>query len=288
MQNLIFGLISGSILAIAAVGFSMIRQTEGFINIAHGQMLTIGAFMGFILVNNVGLNVFVAGLLAMLIVGALGVLLAWIVFDPVVGKGALAQLFTSIGLAYVLYGLIRVVFGAKVQFYPNLFGTRFDLGSFNITVGEIVIIGLAAVSTAGLHLFLTQTRIGTWIRATASNPELARLRGIPVRRVSRTVWFVASALAGMAGVMLGVIGNVSSELGWAQILMVLAAAVLGGLGSIYGVLASGLLLGLVMDLSVLLGIPSTWRLVVAFIALVLVLVFRPQGLFARAGRKEAA
>jgi neutral amino acid transport system permease protein len=87
--------------------------------------------------------------------------------------------------------------------------------------------------------------------------------------------------------MLGVIGNVNSELGWSQILMILAAAVLGGLGSIYGVLASGLLLGLVMDLSALI-IPSTWRLVVAFVVLVLVLVFRPQGLFAKAERKEAA
>lgn len=286
MQNLIFGLITGSILALSAVGFSMIRQTEGFINIAHGQMLTVGAFTGFLLVSEVGLNVFVAGLISMLVVGLLGVVLARLVFDPVADAGALARLFTSIGLAYLLYGLVRVGFGAKVQFYPNLFGRRFDFAAFNVTMGELVIIGLAAASTAGLHLFLTRTQMGTWIRATASNPELAQIRGIPIRRVSQSVWFIASALAGMAGVMLGVIGNVNSELGWTQILMVLAAAVLGGLGSIYGVLAAGLLLGLVMDLSALV-IPSTWRLVVAFVALVAVLVFRPQGLFVRAGRREA-
>jgi neutral amino acid transport system permease protein len=287
MQNIIFGLVSGSILALAAVGFSMIRQTEGFINIAHGQMLTVGAFLGFIFVNSLGLNVLVAGLVVMIVVGLLGVVLALIVFEPVSANGALAQLFTSIGLAYVMYGLIRVIFGAKVQFYPNLFGRRFDFTNFNVTVGELVIVGLAGASTVGLHLFLTRTRLGTWIRATASNPELARLRGIPVRRVSISVWFVASALAGLAGVMLGVIGNVNSELGWTQILMILAAAVLGGLGSIYGVLAAGLLLGLVMDLSAMI-IPSTWRLVVAFVVLVLVLVFRPRGLFAKAERKEAA
>ncbi len=286
MQNVIFGLITGSILALSAVGFSMIRQTEGFINIAHGQMLTVGAFIGFILVNSAHLNILVAGLVAMIGVGALGVILARLVFEPIAEKGPLAQLFTSIGLAYLLYGGIRIVFGAKVQFYPNLFGTRFDLGAVNITVGELVIIGLAAASTAALHLFLTRTRLGSWIRATASNPELAVLRGIPVQRVSRAVWFIASALAGLAGVMLGVIGNVNSELGWTQILMVLAAAVLGGLGSIYGVLAAGLLLGLVMDLSALI-IPSTWRLVIAFVVLVLVLVLRPQGLFGRAARTEA-
>lgn len=286
MQNVIFGLITGSILALSAVGFSMIRQTEGFINIAHGQMLTVGAFLGFILVDSANLNILVAGLLAMVIVGMLGVLLARVFFQPVARNGPLAQLFTSIGLAYLLYGGIRIVFGAKVQFFPNLFGRRFDLGSTNITVGEVVIIVLAGASTAGLHLFLTRTRLGSWIRATASNQELAVLRGIPVHRVSQAVWFIASALAGLAGVMLGVIGNVNSELGWTQILMVLAAAVLGGLGSIYGVLAAGLLLGLVMDLSALL-IPSTWRLVVAFVVLVAVLVLRPQGLLSRAARTEA-
>ena len=287
MQNVIFGLITGSILALSAVGFSMIRQTEGFINIAHGQMLTIGAFLGFIFVNSAGLNIFVAGFAAMILVGVLGVGLARVVFEPVARKGALAQLFTSIGLAYLLYGIVRVVFGAKVQFFPNLFGRRFDLGSVNITVGEMVIIGLAALSTASIHIFLTRTKLGSWIRATASNRDLAVLRGIPVRKVSDAVWFIASALAGLAGVMLGVIGNVNSELGWTQILMVLAAAVLGGLGSIYGVLAAGLLLGLVMDVSALI-IPSTWRLVVAFIVLVAVLVIRPQGLFSRARRTESA
>lgn len=286
MQNVIFGLITGSILALSAVGFSMIRQTEGFINIAHGQMLTVGAFLGFILVDSAQMNILVAGLLAMVIVGLLGVLLARIFFQPVARNGPLAQLFTSIGLSYLLYGGIRIVFGAKVQFFPNLFGRRFELGATNITAGEIVIIGLAGVSTAGLHLFLTRTRLGSWIRATASNPELAVLRGIPVGRVSRAVWFIASAFAGLAGVMLGVIGNVNSELGWTQILMILAAAVLGGLGSIYGVLAAGLLLGLVMDLSALV-IPGTWRLVVAFVVLVAVLVLRPQGLLSRAARTEA-
>lgn len=286
MQNIIFGLVTGSILAIASVGLSMIRQTEGFINIAHGQMLTLGAFFGYFFVASLQLNIFLAGLVSMLLVGLIGVGLAVVVFRPVAKSGPLAQLFTSIGLAYLLFGLIRVVFGANVTFFPTGFGARFDLGPVNITVGEILIVVVAAVVVGILALFLTQTRLGSWIRATASNPELARLRGIPVSRVSHAVWFVASALAGLAGVMVGLIGNVHAELGWTQILIILAAAVLGGLGSIYGVLASGLLLGLAMDLSALV-IPTAYRTVVAFGVLILALLLRPQGIFAAQGRREA-
>lgn len=286
MQNIVFGLVTGSILAIATVGFSMIRQTEGFINIAHGQLLTLGAFLGFFFVSDLRLNIFLAGGLSMVLVGILGVMLARLVFRPVAASGALAQLFTSIGLAYLLFGLIRVVFGANVSFFPTSFGARFDLGPVNVTMGELLIVAIAAVTVAVLALFLTRTRLGTWVRATASNSELARLRGVPVDRVSDTVWFVASALAGLAGVMVALVSNVNSELGWHQILIILAAAVLGGLGSIYGVLASGLLLGLTMDLSALV-IPTSYRTVVAFGCLILALLLRPQGLFTIAGRRVA-
>lgn len=287
MQNIIFGLITGSILAIATVGFSMIRQTEGFINIAHGQFLTTGAFLGFFFVSTAGLNIFVAGLLAAIVVGLVGVVVSRIVFRPIAASGPLAQLFTSIGLAFLMAGLIRVVFGANVKFFPTSFGSRYEVGSVNVTLGEILIVAVAGLSVAALALFLTRTRLGTWIRATASNPDLAEVRGVPVSRVSAAVWFVASGLAGLAGVMVGLISNVNSEMGFQQILIILAAAVLGGLGSIYGVLAAGLLLGLAMDLSALI-IPTAYRSVVAFGILIVVLVIRPEGLFSVAGRKEAA
>jgi neutral amino acid transport system permease protein len=286
MQNVVFGLITGSILAIATVGFSMIRQTEGFINIAHGQLLTLGAYLGLFFVSTAGLNIFIAGLLTMAAVGLVGVVAAHVVFRPVADAGPLAQLFTSIGLAYLIFGLIRVIFGANVAFYPTGFGKRLEIGAVNITIGELLIVVVAASTVGVLALFLSRTKLGAWIRATASNPELAHLRGIPVVRVSRAVWFVASSLAGLAGLMIGLIGNVNSELGWQQILIILAAAVLGGLGSIYGVLVAGLLLGLAMDLSALI-VPTSYRTVVAFGFLILVLLVRPQGLFATAVRRES-
>lgn len=287
MQNLVFGLVTGSILAVATVGFSMIRQTEGFLNIAHGQFLALGAFLGLLLTDSVGLPIWVAGPLAAVLVGLLGVAVSTIIFRPISGRGALAQLFSSIGLAYILYGVMLVLFGADVRIYPVTFGRQFSVGSVGITLGEILIIALAALSVVALHLFLTRTAIGIWIRAVAGDRSLAQVRGVRVDRISWTVWFVASSLAGLAGVLLGVVGSVNSELGWANILLILAAAVLGGLGSVYGVIGSGLLLGLVMDLSSIV-IPSAYRLVVAFGALILVLVFRPEGLFSVERRRQSA
>jgi neutral amino acid transport system permease protein len=232
------------------------------------------------------LNVFIASLIVTAVLGLLGIILGRIVFNPVASSGVLAQIFTGIGLANILYGLIRFGFGARVGFYPTGFGARLDLGVVNITMGELIIIAVTIGSVAVLALFLTKSRLGGWIRASISNPDLARLRGVPVGRVSDAVWFIGFSLAGLAGVLVGLIGNVNPELGWEQTLIILAATVVGGLGSIYGVLLASLILGIAMDLSSLV-IPSGYRLAVAFGALILVLLIRPQGLFAVARRREA-
>jgi branched-chain amino acid transport system permease protein len=287
LQVIIFGLVQGSILALATVGFAMTRQTEGFLNIAHGQYLAIGAFLGLVYFDNLGLNVFVAGLLVVLSLGLIGVTIARVVFDPVRKRGALVLLFTSIGLAYALYGAVIAIFGTDVKLFSVSFGESIAIGSASITVGEIIIIALALVTVVGLWLFLTFTRLGMWVRAVASNPELARVRGIRVQIVSSTVWFLSAGLAGLAGMLLAIIGSASPELGWANILVILAVAVMGGVGRIYAVIAAGLLLGLVMSLSAEV-IPIAYQTVVAFGVLVLVLVVRPEGLFAVKRRREIA
>jgi neutral amino acid transport system permease protein len=287
MQNVIFGLVTGSILAIAAVGFAMVRQTEGFLNVAHGQYIALGAYLGVVLSKDVGMSVWAAGLLTIVIMGLIGVGLAIVVYDPVRVQGPVVLLFTSIGLAFLLWGIIIASFGVKVRPFSVPFGKRFELGSVSITAGEIIIIGLALAIGVGLWLFMTFTTVGTWIRSVASNPELARIRGVPTRLVSATVWFIAAGTAGLAGVLIGAVSIVNTENGWHNILLVLAAAVLGGLGRIYGVMAAALLLGLAMDVGVLV-IPSAYRTAIAFAILVLVLVFRPEGLFSVERRKESA
>jgi neutral amino acid transport system permease protein len=285
IQNILFGLVTGSVLAIGSAGFAMIRQTEGFLHLAHGQYMALGAFLGFVFVSDLGLGLLLGGALVALVIGAVGAVLALVVFRPVRSKGTVVLLFSSIGLAYVVYAVMIAVFGPEIRTYPVDFGHRFDFGSVSITVLELGIIALALATVVSLHVFLTMTRLGTSIRAVASNPELARVRGVPVERVSSTVWFIASALAGVAGVLLGVLSSVTLELGWTAILLILASTVVGGLGRIYGVMAAALLLGLAMDLSSLV-VPTSYRTAVAFGVLVLVLLIKPEGIFSIKTRRE--
>ena len=278
IQYLFFGLLTGSILAIAASGFALIRQVEGFLNIAHGQYMLIGAIVGLGFMQ-FGVNVIFSGILATLIVGLIGMLLSWIVFKPLRGKGHLVQFFSSIGVAFVLYGLILATWtGNGIKVYPLNFGNSFNFGFINFTIGEIYVIGIAWSCMLFLHLFLTKTSIGLLIRAVANNSTLAKTRGVNSSFVLYIVWFLSSGLAGLSGVLVGALGSVHSELGWQYILTILAVSVMGGVGNLYGVLASGLILGLVMDLSSLF-IPSKYGMVLVFSVIILILLFRPQGLF---------
>ena len=287
MQYVIFGLVTGSILAMATVGFSMVRQTEGFLNIAHGQFLALAAFVGLFASRDLGMPTWFAALFAAVATGVAAVVLSVVVFEPIRQKGVLVQLFSSVGVAYIIYGLLVMIFGANLQHYEVSFGTSYSVAGMQISFGEIAIMATAAVAILALHVFLTKTPAGISVRAVATNPDLARVRGISTRLVSYQVWFIAGFLAGLAGVMIGIIGSVGPELGWQNIILILAAAVLGGLGSTYGVIMASLLLGLAMDLSALL-IPTSYRTVVAFAALIIVLLFKPSGLFSVRQRKQAA
>ena len=364
MQHVIFGLTTGGVLAAATVGFALIRQTENILHIAHGQVLALGAFLSVVLITNAGLNVFVAGLVAMVVMGVLGVALGAVVFKPVADQGGNVLLFTSIGLAFVIYGAIIAIFGTILRKVPVGFGNRIEFSvtefalvlvlaaalaalvgwllanrarraehrevagtwarlwaargtglalalatvaavvvfvlatqsdgfggahdAVDIATGELLMILLSLGAVLSLQFFLSLTRMGRWLRAAASNPALAAVRGIPVRVVSGVVWFIGSALAAMAGVMIAVRrGGVTTPLGWENILVILSAAVLGGTGSIMGVMAAAVLLGLTMDVSAL-WIPSAYRLVVAFGVLILVLLVRPEGLFSTRRRAEQA
>lgn len=287
MQTVVFGLISGSILAVAATGFALVRQTEGFLNIAHGQFILVGAYLGVLFTTKLGLGLVVSGLLTFVCVGLVALVCARLIFDPVREKGALVLLFTSVGVAYVLYAVSILAFGVDIQSFDVDFGELITFGSIAITPVEIGMIGVFVLTVAGLVLFFNKTRVGTWVRATASNPDLARVRGVPVRLVSAAVWFVAGGLGGLAGILLGLNSAVTSELGWNSTMLILAATVLGGLGRVYGVMAAALFLGLVTNLATTVVDPA-YSTLIAFGALILVLLVRPEGLFSVERRTEQA
>jgi branched-chain amino acid transport system permease protein len=287
MQTVVFGLISGSILAVAATGFALVRQTEGFLNIAHGQFILVGAYLGVLFTTELGLGLVVSGLLTFVCVGLVALVCARLIFDPVREKGALVLLFTSVGVAYVLYAVSILVFGVDIQSFDVDFGELITFGSIAITPVEIGMLGVFVLTVAGLVLFFNKTRVGTWVRATASNPDLARVRGVPVRLVSAAVWFVAGGLGGLAGILLGLNSAVTSELGWNSTMLILAATVLGGLGRVYGVMAAALFLGLVTNLATTVVDPA-YSTLIAFGALIIVLLVRPEGLFSVERRTEQA
>jgi branched-chain amino acid transport system permease protein len=287
MQTVVFGLISGSILAVAATGFALVRQTEGFLNIAHGQFILVGAYLGVLFTTELGLGLVLSGALTFVCVGLVALLCARLIFDPVREKGALVLLFTSVGVAYVLYAASTLVFGVDIQSFDVDFGELVTVGSIAITPVEIGMLGVFVLTVAGLVLFFNKTRVGTWVRATASNPDLARVRGVPVRLVSAAVWFVAGGLGGLAGILLGLNSAVTTELGWNSTMLILAATVLGGLGRVYGVMAAALFLGLVTNLATTVVDPA-YSTLIAFGALILVLLVRPEGLFSVERRTEQA
>jgi len=283
MQNIVFGLITGSLLAVATAGFALLRNTERFLHIAHGQFIALGAFLGVVLTAQVGL--LLGALVTIAVVAGLGALCGAVLFDPVKAQGGNVLLFTSIGLAWVIYALLIAGFGTQVRIFEVSLGRGRDLGPISVAPGELVILAVAALVILGLWLLLNRTGLGRSIRAVASNRELAQVRGVPVVMVTRVVWALSSGLAALAGILLGILGTVTTELGWSNILLVLAAAVLGGTGNILGVIAASLVLGVVMDASALV-IDTAYRPVVAFVILIVVLVLRPEGLFSVARRRE--
>ncbi|ANW66631.1 MULTISPECIES: branched-chain amino acid ABC transporter permease [Mycolicibacterium] len=285
MNNLLFGLLTGCMLAVATSGFALLRNTERFLHIAHGQFMALGALLALALGEMVGVVAGIAGaiVLTSVIAAACGRLL----FDPVKHRGGNVLLFTSVGLAFVTYAVMIAVFGTELRVFDINLGAARRIGPFDVAPGEIVLLLVAAVVIGGLWLLLGRTGVGRDIRAVASNRELAQIRGVAIGRVSTTVWLISGALAAVAGIMTGILGSVSIESGWGYILLVLAAAVLGGTGNILGVIAAALVLGVVMDMSALV-IDTTYRPVVAFAILIIVLLIRPQGLFSFQSRKEAA
>jgi branched-subunit amino acid ABC-type transport system permease component len=285
VQNLLFGLLTGSVLAVAASGFALLRNTERFLHIAHGQFMAFGALVA--LATSPTLGVVGGAALAIVSTAALGLICGKLLFDPVKERGGNVLLFTSVGLAFVVYGAMIAIFGTDLRVSEIDLGSARDIGPFSVAPGEIAILVVTAAIVLGLWLLLSKTGIGRDIRAVASNRELAYVRGVAVNRVSVTVWALSSALAAIGGIMSGVVGSVTTESGWGYILLVLAAAVLGGIGSILGVVGAALILGVVMDMSAI-WINTAYRPVVAFAILILVLLVRPQGLFSFTSRKEGA
>ena len=281
LQNLIFGLEMGSYIAIAAIGFTIVYGIVNMINFAYGEYMTIGAYVGFFAMDGANLSLF----FALPVVIVLSALIGWgisrVFFVPMQDTGPIPLLLTSIGLGFVLRNLYRIGLGGQPRYLDVPTETfRFDSLGFFFTTRHVTIVAIAVVSFLAVHLLLTRTEIGIAMRATSNNEKLSTITGIYTDKIRRNVWLLSSGLAGLSGFMLATATSATPLIGFHQILIVLAAAILGGAGSAYGAIAGAYIIGLTISLSTA-YLPSAFAnlgSVMAFLILIVVLLVRPTGI----------
>lgn len=280
-QEVIFGLVIGSYIALGAIGFTLVYGLVNMINFAHGEFITVGAFVGYVAVVFGGLPLPVAVLVALVGTAVIGWLIARVTFEPMNDAGAVPLLLMSIGLGLVLRNGFRVIAGADRRDVPADVATyRFDDLGFFVTSQQLFIIGVTLLAVLVLHLFLSRTMLGIAMRATSDNEDLALVSGIDTRRIRNAVWMAASGLAGVAGLMLAVQQSANPNVGFGQLLLIITAAILGGAGSPYGAVAGSYLLGIGITVSVVF-LPAgltEFNSTMAFVVLIVVLLIRPGGL----------
>jgi branched-chain amino acid transport system permease protein len=293
LQILSFGLANGAIYALIALGYTMVYGIIELINFAHGDVFTLGGFISLFLLPIVGADASKAGtaaiilpviltfVLTMLICGILNVSIERIAYRPLRHAPRLAPLITAIGMSFVIEGAIFLWKGPFNVPYPNLLPTwSVPIGNIaTIGIKDIMVIIIAGILVVGLSLFVEQSKLGKAMRATAQNPDAAELMGIDINRTIAATFFIGAVLAGAGGTIFGLYFNsLVFDLGFSAGLVAFTAAVFGGIGNIYGAAMGALIIGMITSFWD--GyFDSAWTQVVIFAILIMVLVFRPTGLF---------
>lgn len=286
-QQLINGLNLGSAYAVIAIGYTLVFGVLNIINMAHGEIFMFGAFIGLILVTQAGCNI-IAALVGAMIGGAvLGFFLEYLALRPLRRRKVthLAPLISTIGVSIFLESLALKIWGPQTQSFPAQFeGELMDMGLFKVSAIQVIGFGTAVVLMILLTLLLDKTKIGKAIQATSENIETAGLLGINTSRIITFTVMVASALGAAAGVLVGLSFNaIEPTMGMTMGFKGLAVLILGGLGNVRGAMAGGFILGIAEVFSVAYG-ASSYRDAVAFGIIILILFFRPEGLFAKKGK----
>lgn len=295
------GVTLGSVYALVALGYSMIYGILRFLNLAHGDVLMVGAFVGFFVLQALGgaqslgipvpaalLLMFVA---AMVACGLLGIVIERIAYRPLRNAPRIAPLISALGVSFLLQNLALIFFGSRIRSYDTfeldgggLFIRGFDIGRVHISLIRIIVIVTTTALLLGLMYLVRSTKIGKAMRATSYDLEAASMMGIDIDRVIMFAFLVGSILAGAAGVMMGLAYNdVYHYLGFTAGLKGFTAAVIGGIGSLGGSVVGGLAIGLLEAYAAgYLPQGSTFQDFWVFVALIIVLLVRPSGLFGRA------
>jgi neutral amino acid transport system permease protein len=279
LQLIINGIAVGSIIALAAVGLTLTYGILRLANFAHGDLMTLGAY--FALVANLsGINIWISIAIAAVLTIGVALITEKLIWSPMRDRRASATtlIIISIGLALFLRNGIILIWGAANQRYNLPVVPALNLFDLRIPQNRLVVFGLAIAVIVGLHCLLQYTKIGKAMRAVADNVDLARVSGINVDRVVIWTWVIAAGLTAIGGGMYGMITAVRPTMGWLQILPMFAAVILGGIGNPYGAIAGAFVIGIGQEVSTY-WISTEYKLGVALLMMIVVLLFRPQGIF---------
>ena len=289
INQIINGLTIGGIYALIALGYTLVYGILFMINFAHGEIFMFGSFGGFAALTyfvnsgfadaHPGLSIIIAFLVAMIISSVLGALLERIAYRPLRNAPRLAPLISAIGASIFLQNVMMLIVKARMQVYPDIIQEHFiEIGWVSISYFQIFIIVGSVLLMVGLYLFIQKTKTGKAMRAVAEDREAASLMGIDVNRIILTTFVIGSALAGAAGVMVGIYyTQINHMMGFIPGIKAFTAAVLGGIGNVAGAMLGGFFLGMAEAFGVLI-MPAEYKDVIAFGLLVLVLIFRPSGI----------
>ena len=291
LQQFINGLTIGAFYALIALGYTMVYGVLKLINFAHGDLFALGAYFGFtLIITPLILSIIPSLLVALLViflmvmgtVAVIGVLMERVAYRPLRRAGRLAPVISALGVSIFLENGMMLVWGTKYQIYPKglLPDVRWSLGGASITLMQVIVLIISFVLMAALYLFVQYTRVGTAMRAVALDHDTSRLMGINVNHIISLVFFIGPALGAAGGIMVGLYyGRINFVLGWVYGLKAFTSAILGGIGNIPGAMVGGIMLGIFETLAA--GyIPQggAWKDAIAFLVLILILIFRPTGL----------
>jgi len=288
LQQLTNGLAVGGIYALIALGYTMVYGVMKLINFAHGDLFTYGGYLGMTILGSLLLGdrlgavggVLVLAFLVMAAVAAMGVALERAAYRPLRDAPRLSAVVSALGASIFLQNALMLVYGARVQVYPEsiLPDAAIRFGGVYIPLIRIIVVATSVVMMLALYLFVQKTKIGTAIRAAAIDQGAARLMGIDVNRVITIVFVIGPALGGAAGLLVGLnYGQVNFTMGWIYGMKAFTAAILGGIGNIPGAMVGGLLLGVIEALAAA-YLSVSWKDAFAFCVLILILIVRPTGL----------
>jgi neutral amino acid transport system permease protein len=279
-QLLFNGIAVGSIIALAAVGLTLTCSILKLSNFAHGDLMTLGAYLTWVANATLKLNIWLS-----MLVGAVGTVLAFLVTEkllwkPMRDRRADPTTFTiaSIGLALFLRNSILFIWGSSNQQYDLPLVRALEIGGVRFAFYRWVAIVLTIAAIVALHFLLQRTKVGKSMRAVADNVDLAKVSGINVERVVLWTWIITAILTAFGGALYGLVTTVRPNMGWFLILPMFASIILGGIGNPYGAIAGAMTIGLVQELSVPFLGPD-YKLAVALAVMIIILLFRPQGIF---------